>query len=42
MYQRRWADLSLEQPVVVTPKTYGVNDPQITSLVLIADFGLKK
>ncbi|KAI6182666.1 Vesicle-fusing ATPase [Aphelenchoides bicaudatus] len=42
MYQRRWADLSLEQPIIVTPKSYSVNDPQITSIVLIADFGTKK
>jgi hypothetical protein len=42
MYQRRWADLSLDQPVIVTPKTYGVQDPQITSIVLTADFSTKK
>jgi hypothetical protein len=42
LYQRRWAELSLDQTVIINPKMFGVGDPQIMSLVLTADFSLKK
>jgi len=42
MYQRRWAELSLDQIVTVSPKSFDMSDPLISSIVLTADFSLKK
>jgi hypothetical protein len=42
MYQRRWANFSLAQQVIVNPLTLSVTDPQITSVMVTADFSLKK
>ncbi|KAI6241382.1 Vesicle-fusing ATPase [Aphelenchoides fujianensis] len=42
LYQRKWAELSLDQVVEVRPKLFTPQDKVVTSIELLADFSMKK